>query len=70
MKIEITWHDDDKEKPLIDEIINQIEHVLNSSAEEWTSHNIGKNNVNGSMSKTIDISPANIIEKTKNYNKL
>ena len=22
------------------------------------------------MSKTIDISPANIIEKTKNYNKL
>ena len=65
MKIEITWHDDDKEKPLIDEIINQIEHVLNSSAEEWTSHNIGKNNVNGSMSKTIDISPANIIEKTK-----
>tara|TARA_E500000178_G_scaffold32267_1_gene29301 strand:- start:5083 stop:5295 length:213 start_codon:yes stop_codon:yes gene_type:complete len=70
MKIEITWHDDDKEKPLIDEIINQIEYVLNSSAEEWTSHNIGKNNVNGSMSKTIDISPANIIEKTKNYNKL
>ena len=70
MKMAITWHDDDKEKPLIDEIINQIEHVLNSSAEEWTSHNIGKNNVNGSMSKTIDISPANIIEKTKNYNKL
>ena len=29
MKIEITWHDDDKEKPLIDEIINQIEYVLN-----------------------------------------
>ena len=70
MKIEITWHDDDKEKPLIDEIINQIEYVLNSSAEEWTSHNIGKNNVHGTMSKTIDISPANIIEKTKNYNKL
>ena len=68
MKIEITWHDDDKEKPLIDEIINQIEYVLNSSAEEWTSHNIGKNNVNGSMSKTIDISPANIIEKTKIFN--
>ena len=65
MKIEITWHDDDKEKPLIDEIINQIEYVLNSSAEEWTSHNIGKNNVNGSMSKTIDINPANIIERTK-----
>lgn len=65
MKIEITWHDDDKEKPLIDEIINQIEHVLNSSAEEWTSHNIGKNNVHGTMSKTIDINPANIIERTK-----
>ena len=70
MKIEITWHDDEKEKPLMDEIINLIEHVLNARAEEWKSHNIGKNNVNGSMSKTIDISPANIIEKTKNYNKL
>ena len=65
MKIEITWHDDDKEKPLKDEIINQIEYVLNSNAEEWTSHNIGKNNVYGTMSKTIDINPANIIERTK-----
>ena len=65
MKIEITWHDDDKEKPLTDEIINQIEYVLNSNAEEWTSHNIGKNNVYGTMSKTIDINPANIIERTK-----